>query len=184
MTASNPIAELSHVVKLSGLAAEPVNFSIEATAEEREILCKRLDLRDLSLLCATVDLTICGPQRVRADVSFKANVVQSCVVTLDPVPATVEERFSQECSYETASMDSIAGSAADVWVEPEEELEILADDRLDLGELVTQHFSLALDPYPRKSGVSFDGYRTDKGPPTAAFAALSELKVGAARKRG
>ena len=182
MTAENPNAELSHVVELGGLSDEPASFSFEATTEEREILRKRLDLTELSSLAATVELTICGLHRVRADVSFRAHVIQSCVVTLEPVAATVEESFSQEFAYETGSTVSAAGEA-EVWVDPEEEPEFLTNDRLDLGELVTQHFSLALDPYPRKLGVSFDGYRSDMGPPNPAFAALEEIKFDAARKR-
>ena len=182
MTAENPIAELSHIIELGELPTEAVRYAIAPSPEQREVLRKRLDLIDLSSLSAEVELTICGPKRVRADVIIKANVVQSCVVTLEPVSATVEERASQEFAYEAANTDTVTHDEGDVWVDPEEEPEFLIDDRLDLGELVAQHLSLALDPYPRKPGATFDGYRTDDGSTDTTFAALGNLTTDAARK--
>ncbi len=62
--------------------------------------------------------------------------------------------------------------------------------RIDIGELVAQNLSLALEPYPRKEGVEFTPILEDVGPDTLSltedtppepprqnpFAALSRLK--------
>ena len=182
MTADSPNAELSHIVDLAGLSDEPLEFAFEATAEQCAALCKRLDLLDLSSLSARGRIVASDPEHALADVNFRAVVVQSCVVSLEPIPATVEESFTQEFTYATATADGASVDDSDVWVDPGDEPEVLTDDLLDVGELVTQHLSLALDPYPRKPDASFDGYRTDDEPTNAAFAALGALKFGAARK--
>ena len=174
--------ELSRIVELTGVTDEPVAVAIESTPSERQALCERLDLVELSLFAASVLIERLGAQRIRADVKFKAVVVQSCVVTLEPIPVTIEESFTQEFIY-GATIDHAADGGNEIWVEPEDEPEGLAGDRIDVGELVTQHLALALDPYPRKDDVGFDGYQTETEPGGGAFAALGELKRDAARKR-
>lgn len=58
---------------------------------------------------------------------------------------------------------------------------------LDLGELVSQHLSLAVDPYPRAPGVSLEGIQEvvestpdADGPPEGPFGKLAALQ----QKRG
>ena len=74
-----------------------------------------------------------------------ADVVQTCVVTQEPVPARVEGEFDRLFSREVP-----AEAEGEVEIDPEAELpEPLADNRLDLGEILAEELSLALDPYPR-----------------------------------
>ena len=183
MTAERSSAELTRIVELGTLAEEPLRVTIFTSAAERGTLCMRLELIELSELDSEVTITRRGPTRVRVDAKLAAVVVQSCVITLEPVPATVEESFTQEFVYATSASDGVANGKREVWVEPGDEPEVLTDDRLDVGELVTQILSLALDPYPRKQGASFVGVQTGENAPTTAFAALAELKIDAARKR-
>ena len=53
---------------------------------------------------------------------------------------------------------------------------------IDIGELVAQHLSLALEPYPRRPGVTFAGIDddADAGSPgvTNPFEVLAKLKGG------
>ena len=62
------------------------------------------------------------------------------------------------------------GDNEDEWREP------LEGDEIDLGELLVQHLSLALDPYPRLEGAEslLPEYRT--ATLSSPFAALKDLK--------
>ena len=185
MSISDPIPELSRVVMLNDPEeAQPLKLSIEATDDQLAALGKRLELIGLPALSGEITVIRLGPQRVRVHVKYRADVIQSCVVTLEPIPATIEESFTQEflCESEGGNRSTVADQGV-VWVEPDDEAEILESDHLDVGELLVQYLSLALDPYPRKEGTSFSGFKTDEGGPKSAFAALGEIKREAARKR-
>ncbi len=185
MSISDPIPELSRVVSLNDPDdAQSLDLHIEATEDQRADLGKRLELIDIPALSAEIAVVRLGPRRVRVHVKYRADVIQSCVVTLEPVPYTIEESFTQEFICETETVDrSTVADQGEIWVEPNDEAEILESDHLDVGELLVQYLSLALDPYPRKEGTSFTGFRTDEGAPNLAFAALGEIKREAARKR-
>jgi uncharacterized metal-binding protein YceD (DUF177 family) len=112
--------------------------------------------------------------------SFEAEVVQSCVVTLDPVPARLVESFSALFG------EGGPGMAALVDAEEEDEPEPIEGGAIDLGETVAQHLSLALDPYPRKPGASLPdeyaaGPQGAEGGHVKPFAGLGALKRGRER---
>ena len=76
---------------------------------------------------------------------LEADVVQSCVVTFEPVPAKIEAEFDR-----LFSRDVPEEALDEVEIDAEAELpEPLVDGRLDLGEILAEELSLALDPYPR-----------------------------------
>ncbi|WP_044560838.1 DUF177 domain-containing protein [Azospirillum sp. B4] len=124
---------------------------ITATPAERAALAKRLDLVSLDSLTALVRLRrIRGGQMVRVTGELEAQVVQSCVVTLEPLPASVRDEF--QALFAPAHLvpkdeDDLENLGLDDEVDPPEPIE---NGRIDIGELVAQHLSLALDPYPRK----------------------------------
>lgn len=154
--------EFPRPVAVGRLAEEEVH-RIEATPAERAALARRFGLRGLESLGAEVRLAPLG-RGVRLDAALEANVVQECVVTLEPVPNHVSERFTLVYGGAPASPDE------DTVVEP------LENETIDIGEAVAQQLSLALDPYPRAPGAAIDprwtGGEEGKGP----FAALGKLK--------
>ncbi len=84
---------------------------------------------------------------VRLSARLRAEVVQSCVATLEPVSAAIEEDFSLLFAPDR-------DADADLLLRPEDELiEPLGDGIIDIGEAVAQQLSLALDPYPRASSA-------------------------------
>lgn len=145
--------EFSRPIQIAELAAGAVTLEVEAGPEELRALAGRLSLRLLKRLAATAEFERLGDgDRVRARVNFVADVIQSCVVTLDPVPAHIEESFGLVFAPE-AEIPAERGEV-EVDLEGEEPPEPLCEGRFDLGEAVAEHLALALDPYPRKSGAS------------------------------
>ncbi|MEX0760392.1 MAG: DUF177 domain-containing protein, partial [Tistlia sp.] len=105
-----------------------------------------------------------------------AAATQRCIVTLGPVPATLDEAF--ELDFQPAVEEEATEVVLDAEVE---EPEPLTGDRLDLGELVAQQAALALDPYPRAAGArlaqsDWGASDEEEVPSDNPFAALASLK--------
>lgn len=104
---------------------------------------------------------------IAVDGRLSARVVQACVVSLEPVAERVTDEFAFRILSEGAEpSDDLEG---------EDEVE-LEHGIAELGEVVAQYLSLALDPYPRAEGAELpDAARDDSANP---FAALRGLKKG------
>lgn len=142
-----------------------------ADEAERRQIAEALDLVAIDRLSAEVSVKPWRREGVRVSGTVRAAVSQPCVVTLEPVPGTVEEAF-------TLRLDPEASEAATVDIDPDSEdpPERLESDVVDIGAIVLEHFVLGLDPYPRAEGVAFEGHIEDDEPETSPFAALKTLK--------
>jgi uncharacterized metal-binding protein YceD (DUF177 family) len=160
--------EFSRLVPVARLGTEPFRQEIAATEEERIALARRFDLLALDRLQASVELVRQARGTILLRAAFDADFVQSCVVTLDPVPGAMSERFS--LLYGPAEAEDSAGAAEDDLA-----FEPLSADAIDLGEAVAQEFSLALPPFPRspEAAVEAEEPMPDSESPFAALSRLS-----------
>lgn len=154
--------------------AEGLAQQLVASEAERAALAKRFALVSVDSL--TADLVLSRKDRsVSAEGRLRAAIVQSCAVSGEDLPATIDEplafRFVPEAEHKPG----------------DEEVELDAEDcdeieysgsHVDLGEAVAQSLALAIDPYAvgpkaekarRKAGLLGEG---ESGP----FAALAALK--------
>ncbi|MFQ5939552.1 MAG: DUF177 domain-containing protein [Alphaproteobacteria bacterium] len=164
-----PIGDEEAVVRI---AAEP---------EERAALARRFALLALDSLTAEVRLQPGGTGNViRLRAQFRADVVQSCVVTLQPVASRIEE--SVELSFiRVESVPKVTAVA--VAPEGEDPPEPLQGEEIDLGEVVAEQLGVRLEPYPRRPGATFVpvGFATgaemgEEGKEGHPFAVLRKLK--------
>ena len=145
MTTENPTPEFSFQIKLDAISDEPREFTLEAKPEEKTALACRFGVVSIDSLEAQLTATWLKPGRIMSiSGRISAGVTQACVVTLEFVPATVNEVI--EVVFARNSVDT-AGI-----VNPDE-VEPLDGETLDLGELVAEELSLALDPYPRHPDI-------------------------------
>jgi hypothetical protein len=136
--------------RLDQIGTVETNVEIEATPEECAALARRFDLVAIGRLRARFTLR-------RAATGFLATghlssaVTQSCGVTGDPVPATIEDdfviRFLPEPD-EDESHDDIE------LAEEEMDAVFYTGCALDLGEAAAETLALALDPFPRSPGAA------------------------------
>lgn len=170
--------ELSRLVVVERIPASGQTLKIAATPEERAALAKRLDLKAIDRLDGDVRLKRASGGEVRVAGSFSADVVQSCVVTLEPVAQSVEGEFAERFSPDAPPEDAEIEAA----LEGEDAPFPIHGGAIDVGEVVAQHLSLSLDPYPRAPGVAFDVYEAGaEAPdekPESPFAKLASLKRG------
>jgi uncharacterized metal-binding protein YceD (DUF177 family) len=168
--------EFSRPVAADGVGPQPQVRRISAEPEERRQLAERFGLSALDSLSADLELSRHAGDIIGLSGRLEADVVQSCVVTLVPVPAHIETEF--EVSYSTT-----AAEAMEVDLDPmaEEGPEPLIDGEIDLGEAVAQQLAVALDPYPRAPGAAWPQADTGDAdiaaePVRRPFAALDALK--------
>lgn len=147
--------EFSRPIRVDHIPAAGMRLDVEAKPQERIALAERFDLPSIDLLKAEVHLKpMAGGGLVRLDAIITAKVVQSCVVSLEPIPAELREEFSLSFG---APMPEEVGTEIELSLEDEDPPEPIIDGVIDVGEAVAEHLSLALDPFPRKAGIAFEG---------------------------
>ena len=180
--------EFSFFIDCNTLKEATRSYDIEADEAERRGLAKRFDLLSLDHLSAHAEVSRESGDVVRLVCHWKAEIVQACVVTANPLKNILKGIFERTFSE---SAEPYFGSDT----EPEGEGELtegeLNDDipdppdpmikgGFDLGETVAEQLSLEIDPFPRSVGASFEGYSSagDDGPDDRInpFAVLEQLK--------
>ena len=147
MTAVSP--EFSRRVELARLGALEARYPISAAPAEREALARRFDLLSLDRLEAEIRLQRLAGGMVRVSGRLGADVVQACVISLEPIASVVEQDFT------VLYGSSAPGKSVMVDLETDE-AEPYDGDAIDIGEAVAQQLALALDPYPRTPGASLE----------------------------
>ena len=167
--------EFSRPLLLDAVPPEGIAVTLRALPEECRALAIRFGLVELAELSGEVRV-----ERVAMTASYlvtgqlSAQAVQTCVVTLGPVPAKVEAEFDR-----LFSRDLPEDSEGEVEIDAEAETpEPLASDRLDLGEILAEELSLALDPYPRAPDADrhLAEFGGDGGSTRSPFGALAGLR--------
>lgn len=174
--------EFSHWIQPADIPAGGRGIRLEADEAQRAALADRFGLCGIERFSLEAKARpIGGGPNVLVQGRVLAELQQICAVTLEPVPASIDETFDTEFGpvEETVGVE-LSLSDADP-VEPFEE------GGIDVGELAAQHLALALDPYPRAPGVSLEQAMAPNGAaavlelnqPTGPFAALQKLKDAA-----
>jgi uncharacterized metal-binding protein YceD (DUF177 family) len=166
--------EFARVIALRQLRDQDAfDFRISPTPAEAEALARLLDAQAVRKLAFAGRLTPVEQGGWQLDATLGATVVQTCVVTLDPVTTRIDQPVRRTWLPQSAPR------AAEIVVDPDEDDEIEPlGDRIDLGLVAIEALALALPAYPRKPGASF-------GPAALADAGLppvdeSEIKPFAA----
>ena len=155
-------------------------YTLTADADARARVAMRLGLQSLNKLTALLEVVPHGPGATVTG-HVEADVVQSCVVSLAPVPAHIREdielKFVVPQDVKKRDEDDEDEELLDVAEEPPEPIQ---DGRIDLGEVAVSQVALGLDPYPRAPGAAFDpakwGVDAEKPVSDSPFAALAKLK--------
>lgn len=148
---SLPVPEFSRRVPLDRIGSAVFSERIEAKAEERAALARRfgwLAIDDLS-----ADLTLLGRAGgVDVEGRLQASLTQPCVVTGDPVPAVIDQKFRVRFIDPAV----LASGEEDEVELTEDDLDVMEyeDGALDLGEAVAQTLALAVDPFPRSDAAA------------------------------
>lgn len=154
-----PPPEFSRPVNVARIGRLDHQMEIAANAEERAALARRFDLIALESLAASLVLKKRGDGVVEVSGTYRARLAQPCVVTLEPVWATIEEEVRLFFSGGLGNAARKTDHAIDdmTSIDDEGTPEPIVNGVIDLGEAVAQLMALALDPYPRAPGASTTG---------------------------
>jgi len=143
--------------------------SFAADARERAALARRFDVRRLDRLDA--DLTLRHePRGLRVRGTVSAAGAQTCRVSGRAVDFALAQDVN--CLYVVDPKEVARAFAPD----EDGDLEYLAGDSVDLGELAAQIFAMALEPYPRCPDLPPLGSAAPQREEASPFAILAALK--------
>jgi uncharacterized metal-binding protein YceD (DUF177 family) len=163
------ISVFSRPIEASSVSARSVDRQLDASPAERAALAEVLDLQAIDRLVAKLTLRRLSSGLIEVKGALESEVVQTCGVTLEPVPAKVAETFRLTFGDAQPEPDL---SEIDIDFEDSDPPEPILDGKIDLGALVAEQLSLGLDPYPRKEGAALP---QEFAPNEAEIAAENEL---------
>jgi uncharacterized metal-binding protein YceD (DUF177 family) len=165
-------APFSRLVRVEPLPRDGLTQTIEADAAERARLAALCNLAAIGALTASFTLRKSGRNGVRVTGQVHAEVTQTCVVSLEPFEAVVDEPIDVRYASEPPRRKDGDKEPETVDFEAEDPPDPIVDGRIDLGALAAEFLELALDPYPRKPGVAFASVESEPeaGSPFQALA--------------
>lgn len=164
---------------------EPPSAPIEIVANEaeRKALAAAYDLIGVKGLSAMVSVSPVPGGGVSVEGHVVADIVQTCVVSLVPVDAHIDETFAVRYVRDPGKLPKVG---AEVVVDPAapDPPELLTGPTIDVGEIAEEYFVLAIDPYPHAPGATLPADVLDDAESTedSPFAALAKLARGAGDK--
>lgn len=170
--------EFSRPISVDQIGPQEIQRDIAASAVERARLAERFDLISLDRLEAVLHLKRGRAGLIELHGRLEAELVQACVVTLEPVPAKLAESFM----VAFGSSKRAGGGEVVIAIDESDPPEDVADGRIDLGEVVAQQLAVALDPYPRAPGADqrFEQAERERarreGSDGGPFAVLGQLR--------
>jgi len=158
------MTEYSRRLKLAEIPDGESNHTIEANAAECAAIADRLGIE--AVLTLSAEMVVVRPDGpiIQIKGRISAGIRQICVVTLEPFESELSEEFTASFTTETVSDDEEPEVVVDAVLD--DEPEPVVGGRIDLGELVVQYLSLALDSFPRRPDLTaeeldIDGVETD-----------------------
>jgi len=150
-------------------------IELVADAPARAAIAATAGLAELPRLEAVFDLARHGRDGARVVGRVTADVVQNCVVTLEPLPAKIAEDI--DMVFVPPGEPEADPDAPEVVVaETDDPPEVLQGGTIDLGNIATEFLLLGIDPYPRKAGATFEAPKVGDDPAAHPFAVLAALK--------
>lgn len=133
-----------------------MSVDVSANAAERCALAERFDLLEVRALRGHGRLERRGAELILRG-WLEAEVVQECVVSLEPAPARLRQPIERH--YRLGG-----GDAARTRFEPhgtvvlDDQLEVepVVGREIDVGEAFAEELGLVLEPYPRAPGAALD----------------------------
>ena len=173
---------IHYPVNVRSLPVKGVRIKIDADEKERQKLKENHGLLSVDSFHADVHVSPWKKRGVRIKGKFEADIVQACVVTLEPIPEHVEEEVQSVFIPEDSKLVKYEelDHTGEVFIDAEgpDTPEVFHGDSIDVGAFLEEFFELSLNPYPRKEGV--DGnYIEDTGneeKEPSPFAVLKKLK--------
>lgn len=160
---------LSESIRLNEIG-KGLTRTLEPDAATRAKIAKSLDLASLDAFVAELTVKPADNAGYRLSGRVTASAVQTCGITLEPLPVEIDQQFSVDLAeeVETPEDDEIEVSIDD------DAPDLIEDGRIDLGQYAVEQLALNLDPFPRKPGAEF--VQPEEPAEISPFAVLKQFK--------
>jgi uncharacterized metal-binding protein YceD (DUF177 family) len=166
-----PVNYFSHIIDLEEADERGRPTSFSASKEQCEQIMEVFDLLDLKSFTVQSQVQLLGDGIYELNGSLNAVVVQSSIVSYEPVTTSISEPFTVKL------MPSEKRMADYETTHPDDDCDVYDDQEYDLGNLALEYLSLSLPTHPKLAGESGDHIEfeeNEKAP--SPFTALSDLK--------
>jgi hypothetical protein len=170
---------LSRPLDIAAIPPAGVTERIQATAAERSAIAAAHDLPAVKSLSADLAIGRDAGGAITVEGRVLADIVQTCVVSLVPIEQSIDEPIEDRFVVEGSAPAALARSRSETVIDPLSDVpDVVSGPTLDLGQLVLEHFVLAVDPYPRAPGAELPAeFAPDDDPVRESpFAALEALR--------
>ena len=160
---SLPVTEWFYPFTADTVPASGKVVKMQADASQLKEIAERLGVAELKSIKAELRLSLKNSGHIlHIEGEFNAEIVQECVMSLQPVESSVSDTFeawfadhSKAASFTRAKHQMKAMEEGDEVqvLEEKDDPEPLVNGQVDLGEVVVQFLSLSIDPYPRAAGM-------------------------------
>ncbi|QPC93555.1 DUF177 domain-containing protein [Mesorhizobium sp. INR15] len=171
MKHEEPHSPVSFVANVARLPHKGLPVVIIADEAQRTELAREHDLLSVENYRAEILVAPWKRNGLKITGRVEADITQACIVTLEPVQAHVDEAVEalflpEDSKFGREGFDSAGEIMLDA--DGPDSPETFSGDKIDVGALAEQFFGLAIDPYPRKQGVSLQA-GTDNEPAENEF---------------
>lgn len=173
----------TYMVKVGHISHNPLEVHLEADERERAALAKLWDVVSVEELQADLKIRRWKKDGVKVFGDIKGRLIQTCVVSLEPIESVIFETIDQIYVPEGSPLARIpANDQNEMIIDPDgpDLPEAFVGDAIDAGAIVAEFAAMGIDPYPRKPDATFASKtetldEKDKKP--SPFAVLKNLKV-------
>ncbi|MCR4267015.1 DUF177 domain-containing protein [Nitratireductor sp. ZSWI3] len=147
---------VSFKVNVHRLPRKGMPVIIEADAAQRAALAGEHDLLSVEGFRADLAVRPWKADGIKVSGRVQADIIQACVVTLEPVESRIDEEVSATFVPEGSRLarNDMEGGEFVVDAEGPDLPETFLGDLIDVGALAEEFFGLGIDPYPRKPGAT------------------------------
>jgi hypothetical protein len=163
-------APIHHFFGLGDLSQAGSRIEIVANGDDLARLARWARVDTVRAFGARVELCRLSRTRFSLEAELEADIVQSCVVTLDPVATHIARHVTRELHF--SPRPRAEGGELTLSAGAEDVPEDIASLDYDLAAPLLEELLLAIDPYPRKEGVTFEPPVQPAEPPESPFAVL------------
>ena len=171
---------ISRGLLTTDVPGEGRHVSLKVTPDEIAALVAFSGCVSINAFTAELDVRPWSKTGFRVSGTVTANVVQSCVVTLEPVNGRVNEpvdlKLVPVSDAERYESKKTPDGEIIIDAEADDIPDFFDGPAIDVGAIAVEFFMLGLDPYPRMAGVEFEPLPDPGKAETLPFAKLAVLK--------
>ena len=165
---------LHHLFDLGNLSLAGSVVTVQAGGDELARIAEWVGVEAVRAFGGTVTLRRISRTHFEFEADLEADIVQRCVVTLEPMEAHIARHIARELQFVPRAQPvegelTLAAGDDDV-------PETITSLDYDLAAPLLEELVLAIDPYPRKAGAAFEAPAEPDDAPESPFAVLKSLK--------